>query len=492
MNRSRLPVVPANGWITTLALCSGLTLFSATIPFVRAWFRAEILTNEGWNIYNAVAVAHHQQLYPRKYGWTTNNYPMLSFAIMAWLHRFTHEYLFTARTVSLLSLLAISAFAGAIVFRLSQNRHAALLAGLFCISIFCANANPYVGSDEPQMLAQAVFMAGLWLVIACDGAIWALVGAALLFAIGGSIKHNLLDFPIAVLIATALQSARRAALFAASGLAFATAAVWLNFHFGGPHFLDEILLPRTYSWGKAASQTGTFLGPVLIPLLLAAAMAWSLLPNPRRRILAIHFATALLLGFYFSGGSGVSINALFSVLMSMSMLLGLVFAEAERRQSPLTVRPFAGWLPVGIFAWLIIPLLISGNWNIVGTLRQTKAAQQRFDRHAAFLRSLNGPIVCESALLCVTAGKPFIYDAFNATRLIELGKLNPQPMLDALREHRIAAVELDGPMDEDLRHDRFSPAMLAAIQEYYTPALQEKDAIIYLPRTTASPSGKMP
>ena len=483
MKPSRLPFLLANGWNTTLAFCSGLTLFSAFVPFARARLRAEILTNEGWNIYYAIAVAHHQPLYPQKYGWTTNNYPMLSFVIMAWLHQFTHEYLFTARAVSLLSLLAISALAGIIVLRISSNRHAALLSVLFCIAIFSANANSYVGADEPQMLAQVFFLGGLCLVLLCEGAGWALVGSALLFAIGGSIKHNPIDFPIAVVIATALQSARRAALFAGSGLVFAAVAIWLNFHFGGPHFLDELLLPRTYSWAKACKQTGVFLGPVLLPLLLAGWTAWSLLPDARRRLLAIHFAVALVLGLYFSGGSGVSINALFSVLISMSMLLGLFFAEWENRQSSL--RPVAAWLPVGIFAWLIIPLMISGNWDARATLRQADASQQRFDRNVSFLGNLPGPAICESALLCVTAGKPFLYDAFNATRLIELGKLNQQPVLDALREHRIAAVELDGPMDEVIRHDRFSPEMLAAIQQNYAPAFQDEDATIYLPRSVA-------
>ena len=485
-------MLSANGWTATLALCSGLTLYSAFVPFVRAWFRAEILTNEGWNIYNAMVVAHHHQLYPQKYGWTTNNYPMLSFAIMAWLHRFTHDYLFTARTVSLVSLLSIATLAGVIVLRLSKNWHAALLAGLFCVSIFCANANPYVGSDEPQMLAQVFFMGGFCLVVVCEGGSWALVGAALLFAVGGSIKHNLIDFPIAVLIATALESGRRALLFAASGLVFAAVAVWLNFHFGGPHFLDELLLPRSYSVGKAAEETGTFLGPVLLPLVFAGWMAWCLRGEVRGRLVAVQFALALVLGFYFAGGSGVSINAMFSVLMSMSMLLGLLFAEIEKRQAPWTMKPFAAWLPVGMFAWMLIPLLISGNWNIVGTLRQTEAAQRRFERHVAFVRSVSGPVVCESALLCVTAGKPFLYDAFNATRLIELGKLNQQPMLDALREQRIGAVELDGPMDEDVRHDRFSPEMLAAIQRYYVPVVQEEDATIYLPKTAAGASAAKP
>jgi 4-amino-4-deoxy-L-arabinose transferase-like glycosyltransferase len=498
MNRSRLSGIFANTR-TTLALCSGLTLFAAFIPFVRACFRAQVLTNEGWNVYNAIAVVNHQPLYPHQYGWTTNNYPALSFFLLAWLHRFTHDYLFTGRAVSLLSLLAISALAGTIVFRLSRSRPAALLAALFCIAIFCANANNYVGADEPQMLAQVFVMAGFCLFLATGANAWSLVAAALLFTIGGSVKHNLIDFPFAVLIATLLQSVRRALLFTLSGIAFAALAVWLNIRFGGPHFLDELFLPRSYSGYKLVAQCGIFLGPILLPLVVASRMARSLLSDPRQRVVALQFAIALLLGIYFSGGAGVSINAFFSLLIGMSIVLGLLFARllaeepdpasrwTSRRTSRWTMRSKFASHPITLFAWLIIPLLISGNWNIPRTLRETRARQQRFQQDVALLSSLPGPVLCESPLLCAIAGKPFLYDAFNSTRLIKLGKLDQQPMLDALRQHRIAAVEMDGSPNEPIRHDRFSPQMLDTILQNYTPVSQNADATLYLPRGVSTP-----
>src|SRR5579859_475387 len=179
-----------------MVTCLAMTLLAAAVPFLRAFYRVEIDYNEGWNIYNAATVAAHGWLYPAKYGWTSVNYPMLSFVIMAQLHRVTHDYLFTARVVSLLSLLASGALVAAIVRRLTgQGWRAPVMAGMFVVAVFCANAHYYVGMDDPQMLAQVFFLAGLYVYISRRDGLLAIFFAAFLFVVGGFIKHNPIDFP---------------------------------------------------------------------------------------------------------------------------------------------------------------------------------------------------------------------------------------------------------------------------------------------------------
>ena len=145
----------------TVATCIVLAALWAIYPFSRSAYRLQVNYNEGWNVYSAERVVHHLQLYPAAYGWQTVNYPILSFYFMAFLHRFTHEYLFTARLVSLLSLVACCALCGMIVRQLSGSKRAALLSGFFCLGVFCTSANLYVGMDDPQLLAQVFFLTGL-------------------------------------------------------------------------------------------------------------------------------------------------------------------------------------------------------------------------------------------------------------------------------------------------------------------------------------------
>jgi len=40
-------------------LCLGFALLTAIFPITRACFRVEISCNEGWNVYNTVALVNH-------------------------------------------------------------------------------------------------------------------------------------------------------------------------------------------------------------------------------------------------------------------------------------------------------------------------------------------------------------------------------------------------------------------------------------------------
>jgi hypothetical protein len=82
-------------------------------------------------------------------------------------------------------------------------------------------------------------------------------------------------------------------------------------------------------------QLRNVLGPILLPVGIAVSMAWRLRGDRVRRIAGIFLAASLLLGGYFGGGNGVSVNALFSATLAVAILLGLFFAEemtATRRK----------------------------------------------------------------------------------------------------------------------------------------------------------------
>ena len=65
-------------WIT-LAILLAFSLVTLVYPMARAFYRFEINYNEGWNVYSTQAAMQHLPLYYPKYGWTTVNYPFLSF-----------------------------------------------------------------------------------------------------------------------------------------------------------------------------------------------------------------------------------------------------------------------------------------------------------------------------------------------------------------------------------------------------------------------------
>jgi hypothetical protein len=491
----------------TLGVCTAIAIYAAVVPFARAFFHLEVDYNEGWNIYNAETVARHQFLYPARFGWTSVNYPMLSFYVLGHLHRFTHDYLFTARIVSLLSLIASSLLVSLIVHRLGSSRRAAILSGLFCFALFCANADLYIGMDDPQLLAHAVFLSGLLVYLQARPIKsrhqtfrpYLILASTLLFVIAGCIKHNPIDVPFAVLLDLLFLSIPAALLFAASGLAFTAIAVVLNIRIGGPFFLAQLLAPRTYAARRIPELLLDVLGPILLPFLCAAYTAWTLRRDPNHRIAALLLLTSILIGGAFSGGSGVTINALFSTLIATSIVLGLFWTQRSTTNTPSLIARISTRLadaPNLLFLWLIIPLLISGNWNPIAMLRDASTQQRHFRQDVAALRSHPGPALCESLLECHDAAKPYLYDPFNATRLIAFHKLDESALITQIQQHHFAVIQTDDPLprEDTYNSERFSPAVRSAIESNYFPALEDPadprnpnldaghHATIYLPR----------
>lgn len=476
-----------------LLLCA---LFAATVafaPVARAFFRLEASYNEGWNVYNAATVAARQPLYGAACGWTTVNYPMLSFALVAWLSHWTHEYLFTARMLSLASFFLCCLFVALIVRRFGGTRFVAWIAGFFSLAIFCTAADypSYIGVDDPQMLALVFFLAGFYCYLRAPRSFFSIAAAALLFVVGGSVKHNPIDFPLAVLLDLLLVSRKRAAWFAACCAGFGALSLLLQQYWGGPFLVADLLAGRDYSVLKACTLTGVNLGPLALPLAIALWTAWRLRHDPARRVISLWMVCALATGMYFIGGDGVSINALFSVLLALCVLVALWLQRFSAGQ-PLACGALFAWL---LIPWLVVPPLCAGRpllpvWNPVRVLAAYAGQQQQFDAEVARLRAVPGPVLCESLLRCAYAGKPYLYDPFNATRFVTLGRLDPRSLEEAIHAHRFGAIQMDGPMLSGDRTSHFAPVVLEAIRSEYRPMLNGEDGAIYAPltppRTTAA------
>jgi hypothetical protein len=469
-----------------MAFCAAILFWTAALPSWRVFLLMEIDYNEGWNVYNAQKVAVHQQLYPVTYAWTAVNYPALSFHLIAAIGRFTSDYLFTGRLLSLAGLCLSGVFAGLIVWHTTRSRSAAWLSGLFLVAFFCAAASGYVGMDDPQMLAQAFFMAGVYVYLRGNRSGWALELTALLFVVGGNIKHNLIEFPLAVLLDLLFISPRKALRFAVGGVLMAALSVLFTRHIDGAAYISCLLTPRSYS---ALAGIGNMLSlPFYSPLPTLAALftAYLCWKNPSRRVLALLLFCALAVDTCFSGGSGVDINVWFGSMMAIVLLCGVFWADFSmlplyqtRVQSPLAVCSI-------FFLGLAIPMIRSGNGRTDKVLQENREEERRFAAEVTYLRQQPGTALCESLLRCAYAGKPYLYDPFNATRFIQQGKLDPNVIVGQLRNHQYGAVQLYYSVEDKIADPNaqqcFALPILQAIGQYYRPGLDNEDGVIYLPK----------
>jgi hypothetical protein len=492
-----------------LALLAALAVALTLYPVLRAFFRLEVNYNEGWNVYNAVAADRHLPLYGEKYGWRTVNYPALSFYVVAWLHRAGLAYLTAGRILSLLSFLASCILVGLITWRFCRDYRSALFSAFFCCAIFCIAANEYVASDDPQVFAQVFFLSGFLVYISGRPVFYRLACVSLLFVLGGNIKHNLIEFPLAVLIDLALIGRKPALQYLSVSGVLLGASIYLNTIAGGPFFLANILNPRSYSFQKASFQ---FLehgfGPVALAMI--AALAWSAasLKQGRVRVLAILFLASLTVGFVSGGGIGVWVNSYFDIYLSVAVIMGLIF---HGRLSAWPVRAGAGvstfravgsgkmvaqalacdappvraegvmhgqiargrlWAPAGLATALLVPFIpvwIAGPPLFLNAISGLTERQRQFDSEVSFLRSHPGPAFCESLLLCYEAGKSYEYDPFNSANLVKIGRLDPAPLLNKISQGQIADVQLCCSLDFLKVDDDpdIIPQMLPAIEASY-------------------------
>jgi hypothetical protein len=348
--------------------------------------------------------------------------------------------------------------------------------------------------DDPQLLAQVFYLAGLYAYLKGGRKGWALELTALLFVLGGNVKHNLIEFPLAVLLDLLFTSPRRALRFAAVGLTLVAASLLITRWIDGPNYIFNLLAPRTYSRYRVHYIAWLVLKPILLPALAALYAAIRCWRNPAQRILSLLLLVALPINAAFCGGNGVWINAMFGSLIAIVLLLGVLWAEfpalpiGKLRALPLSA----------VCAVFFLSLAFPMNEDVglgVGALRHamdaSRAREGRFAAEVAFLRLQPGPALCVSPLRCYSAGKPYLYDAFNAPRWIALGKLDADVMVDHLREHDYSAVQLTNSVESQLPNCDTRPQcvrpILLAIQHYYRPAFQDRDTVIYLPDTSPTP-----
>jgi hypothetical protein len=476
--------IPRKDW---LVLCN-LALFgliTAVCPTVRAFYHFEINYVDGWNVYNALKVAEHIPLYGAKYAWTTVNYPALSFYIVAYLSRFTHGYLLAGRLLSLFSLGISCVLIGLIIRKLTSDFGAAFFGGFFCVTLFCTVATRYVGMADPQMFAQVFFLSGLLLYVAAPPTLGRLALIAVLFIVGGNIKHNLLEFPLAVLIDLCIASRRKATAFALFSAVLLCASIALNIKYGGPYFIANLLSPREYSvFGGIIDFLANY-WPILLPFVASCIWVKKNWRDGTRQLICIFFIVSLLLDVSAAGGVGVSINAYFGNFLASSIIMGMILHDAWQSSAiffisnPLWRRR----VPVILFASLSLPFALSGYFLFWDGLKKMPEQQKKFDEETSFLRAQPSPVICESLLRCYYAGKTQVFEPFNSTRLVRFHKLDSAEIVQNIATHQYGAIQLDGRVESFERpNERFPSDVLDAIRQDYVISVDDPGCAIYIPK----------
>ncbi|MBL8836120.1 MAG: hypothetical protein JNL66_07735 [Alphaproteobacteria bacterium] len=433
--------------IAAFAMLIVIALWAFAWPVRRAFIEVEISANEGWNAYFADAVFGPAPLYPPVEALIANNYPPVSFAIIAVLARWVGDPVLVGRLVSLTSVGAVALWIALAARSLGSSRAGAIVAASWFLATSSRFFQFYVGANEPQMLAHAVVGGGFVLFLRARARGGRYAPAILTMVTAGFVKHTVLAMPLATMAWLAWNAPREALRQAVLAGAAAAVGFAICLALFGHDFVVNMLLPRRFVLDAALGAIG-HLQWTAVALLVWLYVGWALRRDPDARFVSLLVAVAFVLFFVLKTGAGVGENAQLDLVIALAIALGLTYTHAP----PMPLLPAAG-LDARRAALLIALCL-----RLVATTRNEPVrlvvdpagfAREVAARSAAFAaiveqaRAAPADAVCLVVLACYRAGKPFVVDTLTLGERIAKGA-HPADAVDSLvAAGRLAVIPAD-------------------------------------------------
>jgi hypothetical protein len=438
--------------------------------------------NEGWNAFHAASLFSGENLYFPSSAVVTNNYPPLSFFIIAGIMHFIPDAVFAGRIVATLSFVGIAIAIGSISYLLNHDVVAAFIGSLLFVASIAVNYNYIVGSNDPQMLAHALILLGLYLCIRFLTTGKSPILAALLMCLGLFTKHSVIALPATLAIWFFLYDRNAffwftgcSALIAIGGL-FGS---WLTF---GSDFITGLIAPRRFLPVEGYRSLLQWLPPMtpllmlsVLPPLVAGRNLWS-------AFFVIYVVISVIVGCIEALGSGVGPNAIYDVVIACALATSYVIGRLSAARS-YRIQRFRFWI---ICTWLLSAIF---NSNLVGAkdvifampswIMVQRTEEFRMQKVVTMLASAPGPALCETPILCYWAGKKFEVDPFNFMEGVAAGIKNEDTVLERLRSSYYGIVQVFSP--DTTSH--FSPRFFSVLRSHYAPVASPLNSVeLFVPR----------
>jgi hypothetical protein len=389
------------------------------------------------------------------------------------------------RLISVLSIDVTALLIGLTLFALTGDRLASLMGGLSLL-IFPA----IVGWSilfRIDTLALALSWGGLYAVVCSRGRSWCvLLGALLLTGAIFTRQTYALAAPLAAFVWLWSGRFRRPALLLAGLTAAFSLSLFLILNTatnGGffysivtVNFGQDFSVSRIMYWVKELirySPVFLLFGGLLVVL------------GPRFSGRGYWFAAAYLVGglvvFLTVGKVGSAQNYLYELCAGLSLAAGLVLANHSGRA---WVRGAALALLGWQIAFSVLSLAVMKNpYSSVLTSRVIE--QHDIERMQAVIRQHPaGDILADefSGLLPLDS-RPLYIEPLLLTQLHEQGKWDDAALVTAIQRQQFPLIILDMRGGESLMRERWTPDVLAAIQQAYQPTLTLAQSAVYLPKS---------
>lgn len=397
----------AQRWVRPAAILLWLIAAAALVSVASALFVKVPRVNEGWNAFHALHAVTRPNLYLFDGYANFPNYPPLAFYPVGWLGLLMGDMVFAGRVLALAGLAIIAVNVALVARRLDVPGW--LAAGAYLV-LTLGMAQYYVGSSDPQFFGHALQTTALPLLLG-RRTVPRIIAAAILCALGGFVKPNLVAVPLAVTIWLCVIDRRALLVWLATALVASLAAVAICYLAFGVAVFEQILgHERVYRLSLIPGSIRWMGGY----LPLAAAGIWLAIRRWRDEpvlMFGLYLVVALVTGTVFAGGVGVNLNTYFDVAIA-STPLGLSAIVRMGPRPRLAVLTLVGLTMAYLGATSARPYL--NRWNAPADAATYAASVET-------LASLPGRAFCNDLVLCYWAGKESIIDRSNTAQKLLSG-----------------------------------------------------------------------
>lgn len=439
--------------------------------------------------------------------YTISNYPPLYVLAMTPFVAIFGPNFWAGRLISIVSALAAAYFLGGVVDaqagdRSGGDRFAARITALLFLAF------PYVVGwaklARIDLLALALSTAALYVIARWPQNNRALVGTALLLTAAIYTRQSYgLAAPLAAFVWVWVRRSWRAA-FALAGMIGAvglTLFVILNQATGGGFFFNIVTANlNPFNIETVMRYARKLRGLVPILLLFGVALLVFIPPRARHKLsgaagwsMVVPYLAGALLSALTIGKIGSNYNYLLELCAALALVAGTVLTwsgkvwrEDAESPGPAWVSPLARSIVLILLA-VQAPLLMRFTLlNPVQDFKYRASPRPSLDELRALIAETAGPVLADEYMGMLTLnGKPLYIQPFEVAQLANAGLWDQTPLLEAIRAETFPLILIHHYRGYTVYKERWTPAMLAVIQEHYVASDFKADTILFRPRNAA-------
>ena len=398
------------------ALFSGFVIWRIGIPL-------QIDVNEAWNAWHVDRLRSAASLYPNAQALIVNNYPPLSFYMIALIRPLFENAVIAGRVISVLSVFTIGLMLYLSARSLDVSRSTASLGAFWYITTMTRFFSEYAGMNDPNLLALAVMCSGFVAFLGAKSR-ERLYLAFSLMLLAGLIKHNVMALPLSTLFLLWLKDRGRAvemALFCCIVIGL-TIALLLELY--GAAFFQQLMMAREISLLRPLQRIGRlqFVVPILVFWVIWLRSAPE---SPAKRVTRTLIIASLTVNELALTGAGVANNAQFELVFATGLCLAVIIEGLQGRIAQFrSIRLDLGLalLVVMVARFILWPafdpyLLAFSSTYRADIADKVAIMQSEIER----VRAISGPVNCTIRSVCYLAGKEFVFDDFAMNQRIKTG-----------------------------------------------------------------------